>query len=71
MSTTAGNFDFNDWSAAAVTGLPFPVKNLSEFVKIISLGAVGFNVGGHSGAARINRGLHDRFGGLEKTGGIF
>ena len=58
VGTTPSDFDFDDFGATAWAGLVFAPKNLSEFFEIIAFGAVGFDIGRHSGTARGNGAIH-------------
>ena len=71
MGATTSKFGFNDFGPTTVTGLVLTVKNLSKEFKIVAFGAIGFEVGCHGGATRLDRFVHDFAGGFEQIGGFF
>ena len=70
MRAATGDFDFLDGGAATWAGLTLPVENLCKKFEIVAFGAVGFDVGSHSGTAGGDGSIHDVAGGLEEFGGF-
>lgn len=71
MGAASGDANFDNFGTTNRAGLTFASKNLGEELEIIPSGAVGADVGGHGGAARVNRMFHDGASGLEQERGLF
>ena len=70
VGTATGDFGLDDGGAAAAAGLTVPVENLCKKFKIVTLGTVGFHIGGHSGAAGSDGFVHDVAGRFEELRGF-
>ena len=59
MSAAAGDLDFLNLGTTSVARLALPVENLCKKFEVVTLGAVGFDVGRHGGAAGSDRFIHN------------